>query len=132
MEGMQLLGGGESMAGGVRTTAESAEDVYRMRFFSGPVAFILALDGGPGMDLELGVVKPTTLKGSELLRLLRTRAIGLESAESVPFGLMSGLPLRACSTTKSSPPSLSELAEQKPASRSLELGESKNTKKFKS
>lgn len=61
---MQLLGGGESMAGGVRTTAESAEDVYRMRFFSGPVAFILALDGGPGMDLELGVVKPTTLKGS--------------------------------------------------------------------
>jgi len=132
VEGKQLMGGGDSMAGGVSTTAESAEEVYRMRFLSGPVAFVLALTGGPDMELDGVVDKPTTLEGSVLLRLLRMSAIGLKSAESsVPFAPMLGLPLRACSTARSSPPSLSELAEQKPASRSLELGESKNNNQIK-
>lgn len=109
-----------------------------MRFLSGPVACILAEGRAEGPGSE-----PTTLEGSVLLRLLRISAMGLElelelelelgsDASSVPFGPMSGLPLRACSPTKSSPPSLSELAEQKPASRSLELGESKNKPKLKS
>lgn len=60
-----------------------------------------------------------------LLRLWRTITVEFTSIEPYsPISTSFGLAHSGVSAVKSSPPSLSELAEQNPASRSFEIGES--------